>query len=323
MDTAMQLMEEPSLGIHLAAESVTREQLIRELLNAQEYITGADGKMIGHCSMTICNSELTVFLGYNNPRLLDDLTDWYDCKRRWIYRTVHQGEYPISAVWVNLLGATTPELLRTALPPVAIGGGLTSRIVFIYAGAKRRTIANPFISPAQYKLREDLLYDLEQIVRMSGEFSATDGYVQARTLWYEYNDAHPPFEDAIFAGYCDRRIATVTKLSIIISASRSDEMLITENDFARAITFLEDAERLMPMALTGAGQGKYADIMSRLMAEIIRTRECTLDTLMWRFRHDVTRWEMERLIASLEAMNFCVFITNTKKIIYNTEFDRR
>lgn len=323
MDPVMQFLEQPSLNIHLAAESVTREQLVRELLNSQEFATDLNGKMVGHCSMTICNSELTVFLGYNNPRLLDDLTDWYDCKRHWTYRTKHEGEYPIPAVWVNLLGATTPELLRTSLPPAAIGGGLTSRMMFVYAATKRRTIANPFTTPAEQTLEEDLFYDLEQIVRISGAYRTTNDYISLRKEWYEHNDAHPPFQDAIFAGYCDRRIATVSKLSIIMCASRTDELVIDEQDFLRAVAFIEDAEELMPMALTGAGQGKYADIMSRLMSEIATRKECTLDTLMWRFRHDVTHWEMERLLASLEAMKFCVFITNTRKILYNNEFSQR
>lgn len=320
MDPVMKFLEQPSLNIHLAAESVTREQLIRELLNSQEFTSSTDGKMIGHCSMTILNSELTVFLGYNNPRLLDDLTDWYDCKRRWTYRTKHEGEFPISAVWVNLFGATTPELIRTSLPPTAIGGGLTSRMLFIYAAAKRRTIPNPSLDPI---LEEDLLYDLEQIVRLSGEFTTTEECARTRHDWYMYNDAHQPFQDAIFSAYCDRRIATVTKLSIIMCAARTDDKLIEARDFLRAVEFLENAEELMPMALTGAGQGKYADIMSRLMADIAGSKECTLDTLMWRFRHDVTRWEMERLLASLEAMQFCVFITNTKKILYNNNFSQR
>jgi hypothetical protein len=323
MDPVMQFLEQPSLNIHLAAESVTREQLIRELLNSQEFTTGPDGKMVGHCSMTICNSELTVFLGYNNPRLLDDLTDWYDCKRRWTYRTKHEGEYPISAVWVNLLGATTPDLIRTSLPPTAIGGGLTSRMIFVYAGAKRRTIPNPFVTLAEQQLEEELLFDLEQVVHLTGEYTATNDYIAVRDEWYIHNDENPPFQDALFAGYCDRRIATVSKLSLIMCAARSDDLIIDAQDFLRAVEFLENAEELMPMALTGAGQGKYADIMSRLMAEITSSKECSLDTLMWRFRHDVTRWEMERLLASLEAMQFCVFITNTKKILYNNDFSQR
>lgn len=323
LDYVMRFLEQPSLGIHLAAEAVTREQLIRELAKAQEFTTGSDGKMIGHSSMTICSGELTVFLGYNNPRLLDDLTDWYDCKRLWTYRTVHQGEYPISGVWVNLFAATTPDNLRTALPPNAIGGGLTSRIIFVYAGAKRRTIANPPYTEREQLLEEQLLFDLEEILRINGEYSATAEYAQLREEWYIQSDESPPFQDAILASYCDRRIATVTKLSIIMCASRTDTLLLEEQDFVRAVEFLEDAERLMPMALLGAGQGKYADVMSRLMAEISLRKETTLDKLMWKFRHDVSHWEMERMLASLEAMQFCVFITNTRKIMYNTEFSQR
>lgn len=323
MDPVMEFLEEPRLNIKLAAESITREQLINELMQSQEMITLHDGRITTHCSLTICNSELTVFLGYQNPQLITDLTDWYDCKRRWRYRTKHSGHSDSTNIWVNLLGATTTELLRMALPPVAIGGGLTSRMIFVYAGQKRATIPDPFVTNEDKILEEQLLDDLEQVLLLCGEYRPTVDYLEARTEWYMTNDSNPPFVDAIFAGYCDRRIATVSKLSIIMAASHTNNLVVTGDDFLRGVSFLEEAEQLMPMALSGIGQGKHADIISRLMTEVAALKECTLDTLMWKFRNDVTHWEMERLIASLEAMKFCTYITNTHKIMYNNDFHRR
>ena len=323
MDIVMKFLEEPRLNIKLAAESLTREQLIKELIDSQEIITMPDGKIATHSSLTICNSELTVFLGYQNTQLIGDLTDWYDCKRHWRYRTKNSGHFDNTNIWVNLLGATTTELLRMALPPVAIGGGLTSRMIFVYAAQKRATIPDPFVTPNDEIIEENLLDDLEQIVTLCGEYRPTVDYIEARTEWYMINDANPPFQDAIFAGYCDRRIATVSKLSIIMAASHSNELVVTADDFLRGVAFIEEAEQLMPMALSGIGQGKHADIMARLMAEVALLKECTLDTLMWKFRNDVTHWEMERLIASLEVMKYCVYVSNTHRIMYNEDFHRR
>lgn len=323
MGPIMRFLEEPRLNIKLAAESLTREQLIKELVEAQEIVTMPDGKITTHASLTICNSELTVFLGYQNIQLMADLTDWYDCKRRWRYRTKNSGHWDSTNIWVNMLGATTTELLRMSLPAVAIGGGLTSRMLFIYAGKKKATIPDPFITQDDMKRKEDLLDDLEQIITMCGEYRPTIDYIEARTEWYMTNDGNPPFQDAIFARYCDRRIATASKLSIIMAASHTNNLVVTGDDFMRGIALIEEAEQFMPMALSGIGTGKHADVMARLMIEVAIEKECTLDTLMWKFRSDVTHWEMERLIQSLEAMNYCVYVSNTHRIIYNTDFNRK
>lgn len=323
MDPVMSFLEEPRLNIKLAAEAITREQLIRELVQSQEIITTIDGRMTTHCSLTICNSELTVFLGYQNPQLITDLTDWYDCKRRWRYRTKNAGHSDSTNIWVNLIGATTTELLRMALPPVAIGGGLTSRMLFVYAARKRATIPDPFVTQADEVLEENLLDDLEQVTTICGEYRPTTDYIEARTEWYMLNDSNPPFQDAIFAGYCTRRIATVSKLSIIMAASHTNSLVVTGNDFMRGVSLLEEIEQYMPMALSGIGQGKHADVMARLMTEIAILKECTMDTLMWKFRNDITHWEMERLIVSLESMKFCMYITNTHKVLYNNDFHKK
>lgn len=323
MEPVMSFLDEPRLNIKIAAESITREQLIRELMKSQEMVTTNDGKLVSHCSLTICNSELSVFLGYQNPQLIDDLVDWYDCKRRWSYRTKNAGEYELAGVWVNLLGATTPDVIRSCLPQTAIGGGLTSRMIFIYAANKRRPISNPLVTKEDIILEENLLHDLEQITLLCGDYVPTQDWIDVRDEWYMLNDANPPFDDVIFAKYCERRIATVSKLSIIMAASHSDRLVVTGEDFLRGVTFLEEAEELMPMALSGIGSGRHADVLARLMAEISVVKECKLDTLMWKFRNDLTHWEMERLIGSLEAMKFCMYISNTRKIIYNEEFKGR
>ncbi|GAG17670.1 unnamed protein product, partial [marine sediment metagenome] len=90
MDQARYFLDE--LGIKLAAEAITREALIRELKNSSaDDIDHETGKATHHSSLTIWAQELAVFLGYYNHQLLSDLTDWYDCKSKWTYRTKTMG----------------------------------------------------------------------------------------------------------------------------------------------------------------------------------------------------------------------------------------
>lgn len=321
MSPIMEFLDDPILNIKIAAEAVTREQLIRDLAEAQDILITPEGKTIQHCSLTICNSEITVLFGYKNNQLIMDLTDWFDCKRRWTYRTKNAGTDTVNGVWVNILGATTPTLIRSAFPPEAIGGGLSSRIIFIYAAHKRKTVVDTSYTSREIALLEMLKNDLVDIVSMSGEFEQTPGFKKIWKEWYDYNDEHHPFEDEILSGYCDRRPAMILKLSMVMSASRSNDMIVDECDILRAIEFLTEAEIDMPLALSGVGKGDHADVLARMMAEISFNPDCTIGHLAWRFRNDVTKWELDRLLSTLEAMKFCVVVTNTGKIIYNKEFD--
>ena len=110
MRPALELLQE--LGIKMASEAITREALIRELKQANANQPDLKtGTMHLHASLTIFSPELTVFLGYQNKQLMSDLTDWYDCRDRWTYRTKGAGVDEIIGVWINLFGGTTPELI--------------------------------------------------------------------------------------------------------------------------------------------------------------------------------------------------------------------
>jgi len=51
------------IGLNVAADSVTRERLIRDLRESNFASVDSEGKHIMHSSLTIVNEELTVFLG--------------------------------------------------------------------------------------------------------------------------------------------------------------------------------------------------------------------------------------------------------------------
>jgi len=120
----------------LSSEAITREALIQELNKSEDLSRVADG-VAPHSSLTIYASELTVFLGYQNTQLIMDLTDWYDCEDEWKYTLKTKPSNNIQGVWVNLLGATTPQQLRASLPDDAIGGGLSSRTIFVFEVEER------------------------------------------------------------------------------------------------------------------------------------------------------------------------------------------
>ena len=76
-------------------------------------------------------------------------------------------------MWANLLGATTPHAINAYLPLEAIGGGVTSRIVFVYADGKKKIVIMPSYDE---DLKKALLQDLKEIHALVGSFGYTDGY---------------------------------------------------------------------------------------------------------------------------------------------------
>jgi len=292
------------MGIKLAAESITREALIRELKQSNDtQVNVTTGDMFLHASLTIYSQELTVFLGYNNQALMADLTDWYDCRDTWTYRTKNMGTDEITGVWVNLIGATTPDLLQTTLPRDAIGGGLTSRMIFVFEQKKWRTVATPFLSKEERELRTLLVKDLERISMMAGEFKVTEGFIDRYVPWYmAYSEGPPPFDDYRFSGYFERRPTHLLKLCMICCASRTDKMEMTEADFDNALRILELTEQKMPYTFSGVGKSTTADVMQRVIGVLKVKKIMTFSALMSQFYQDVDKLMLEKLIDTLILM---------------------
>lgn len=296
----LDLVEE--LQISIAAEATTREALIQFLNSTRKSDPDPHtGELDTHSSLTILSPELTVFLGYQNHQLMSDLTDWYDCRSKWSYRTKTSTSDDIYGVWVNLLGATTPELIRTTLPLDAVGGGLTSRIIFVFEENKGRICPAPFITPEQEKMWKMITQDLERIHTIKGVFQVHPDFIPLWTDWYTTKAQQPPFEDPRFGGYSERRPNHVMKLSMILSAARRDTKVVMPEDFEDALTLLERTEKKMPRVFSGMGQLDYAATLSDVMIDIATKGKTTKKHLLSKFYRDVDEWRMDKILSSLEA----------------------
>ena len=314
MGPALKMLEE--INVKLAAEAITREALIRTLAESADSTPGDDGTLDNHCSLTVWSPELTVFLGHQNFQLMSDLTDWYDCRSSWTYRTKNQGTDIIKGVWVNLLGATTPDLIRSALPMDAIGGGLTSRMIFVYEPRRGKIVPTPFLSNEDKALRVQLMNDLADIRMMKGMFKVTKDFVELWIDWYSAQEDNPPFKDNRFDGYIERRPNHVMKLAMICSASRTDSMVISDKDLTRAINILTETEKKMPFTFSGMGRSNASDIVASIMSEIASRGEkgIPLKELMQLYYRDADGMLMDKILSQLTLMGFATRVARTDGI---------
>lgn len=315
MAIGLQMLEE--LGVRLAAESITREALCRELAESEISVTYPENERVEfHSSLTIFSPELTVFLGHNNFQLMSDLTDWYDCRTRWIYRTKNMGTDEIIGVWVNLIGATTPSLIQTALPMDAIGGGLTSRMIFVFEDNKKKIVPVPLFTPQEKVLRAKLIQDLEQIRLLQGNFKVTKAFVKEWVDWYHAQEHNPPFDDPRFMGYVERRPNHVMKLCQILNASRTSSMMIDVQDLDRATEFLHITEKKMTYAFSGVGRLEYADLISDVMEYLYKRKQVTIAELMTRYATEVDPKLLSSIVESLVIRKIAqVGFVNEEKVI--------
>jgi len=311
-------------GVSVAPEAGTRESMILAMKRASTNYEDPETKQVkAHCSLTAFSEELSVFLGQNDIKLLANLTDWYDSKDTWSYETVGRGRDSLEGLCFNLLGATAPEWIQSMLPYEAIGGGFTSRVIFIVEENKGKTVAKHQLTVNELELGQSLLRDLERISQLNGQFFFSKSGEDAYVAWYTEQDrllnlGQPAVEDSRFSAYCERRATHLRKLMMIVSASRSDSLVIEQEDFERAVALLLKAERKMGWTFGGLGKAKNSDSQQKIMDYILKVGVTTRSAILTKFYRDVDAVTLDDIEMTMTGMKFCTVRVdlNSREKIY-------
>ena len=289
-------------AIRLSAQATSLQALIRRMkdinLSDVEIETGLTQH---HASITIFSNEFTVFLGYHNRELIASLCDWYDCHNKWSYETIKRDREEIVGVWVNILAGTTPDNIQSSLPIEAIGGGLTSRIIFVVESKPAKLVVFPSVSEREIELQQYLVRDLEQMTLMSGSFRFTESAIAFYKEWCYMAGDNPPFYDPKFDGYCGRRRNHLLSLSMVCSASRGNDMRLTLDDLVRAAELLHEVEINMGTVFKGIGKSDIASLIHD--ANVFIVNSATPEIPLWqfarRFEGDMDKGTMDRVLQTL------------------------
>lgn len=306
--------------IDLAPEYITRAALIQAIEGAAvtTFMPNKDKKgkevFLNHCSLTIFSEELAVFLGDKSPDMVMTLTDLFDCPSLWKYQTKNSGSNTITNAWLNLLGAITPTLLQSVLNSDAVGGGLTSRMVFVVEQGKAKKVALPFLTQNQIMLQDRLGKDLQHIAQMAGKFLMDEEAICTYANWYDHSKPIHPDVTAL-EGYNERKALHLLKLSMILSACRSDKMVITAEDINQALDYLAYVERSMARAYHGYGHGANAQALSSLMTYLTLAHRATRRQLLVKFKFDMDPQTLDAMLQTLVEMNM-VKITHDRGATY-------
>jgi len=296
-------------GITVVPESSSgRQAMILAMKRASKnFEDPIDGKIKFHCSVTAFSEELSVFLGQGDIAYLSNLTDWYDSKDDWEYETVGRGKDSLQGLCLNLCGGTAPDWIQSMIPHEALGGGFTSRVIFVVEEKKRKIVPEYLVDDATRELGGKLLRDLERIGNLSGEMTFSQEGKDAYTSWYIDQDTklsagNPAVPDLRFAGYCERRATHLRKLMIICSASRSDDLKLTKEDFNRAKGLLESVEANMGRTFGGLGKARASDETETVMQFIQSIGTTTRKAVLQRFYRDIDPMTLVGVETTLQQM---------------------
>lgn len=278
-------------GIVISADQITKEALLQDLETSAMDEPMPDGEIFRHSSLSIISKEFESFIGQkkDNTKMIVFLTDMFDCSEMPVkYRTKNSGSNVIPSVFVNLLAATTPESLASCLPATAVGGGLTSRILFIWANDKKCKSPKPSMTKAEEILQTHLIEDLYQISKMAGNYSMSkEADVKWQDWYMNYDDKSSSriCLDKSFAGWYSRKPMYILKMAINRAASESNDLIIEWRHIIKAISDIESVEYNMGLVFRAIGKSDIASEVDTIMQLIIEHKvisEKKLLALTWR-----------------------------------------
>jgi len=285
-----------------SADQITKEALLQDLEAAKQEEPMPNGETLVHSSMSIISKELESFIGQkkDNTKMIVFLTDMFDCAEMPTkYRTKNSGSSIVPSIFVNLLGATTPESLASCLPATAVGGGLTSRVLFIWANDKKCKSPKPSMTDEELVLKEKLLRDLYKISRIAGDYvmskEADDNWYNWY-MQYEEKDKGRICLDKSFAGWYARKPMYILKMAINRAASEYDKLVIEWRHILLAISDIESVEHDMGLVFRAIGKSEVASEVDTIMQLIFDYKVISHQKLMALTWRDIDSFKMENVI---------------------------
>lgn len=279
-------------GIHFGPDIVTWPALVDCFVESTESFLFNDAHNI-MSSITLESSELGNLLDPADRKMVDLLVHLWDGKQgAFDKHTRGSGRDRIENPWINIIACTTPAWVAGNFPEYMIGGGLCSRVVFVYGEEKRQLLAYPKIEMSlegkfnKETKREKLIEDLISISEMIGEFELTkEGYHWGKN-WYENHFKNKPvhLDDERFGGYMARKQSHLHKLAMILAVATSNELVLTKDHLQLADTMVGDLEKDMLKVFSKIGKSNVSVYTDRLI-DYVRKNTKLPYTEIYRYIH--------------------------------------
>lgn len=235
---------------HVAPVSMTGSAMVDTLASSKRTIIRLPEGPLEYNSMYITADELRAFMHKYDEEAIGIMSAFYDPDEYGQRRRGNDLKIKIKSPQLNILCGTQPSSLLTFLPDSAWEQGFTSRVIMIFSD--ERIIGDDF-ADHDSTLSPNLIHDLRGMGNLMGKFEVTEEYRRAITLWRQQGEPPLPTHPKLIH-YGTRRRVHLYKLSMISALDRSNTLLLTRDDFNRALGWMVEAELAMPdIFKAGAG----------------------------------------------------------------------
>jgi hypothetical protein len=246
-------------GITFGPEAVTWQALVESFENSTETFQ-LNGAYHIQSAITIESSEFGNLVDPSNREQIDFLVSLWDSKVG-VFQKVTKGSgcNSVENPYINLIACTTPAWIAGNFPEYVIGGGFTSRCLFVYADEKEKFVAYPSLHmPKEMaEIQIALIQDLERIAtQLIGPYAITQDGVAYGEEWYQLHWKNKPDEldDDRFSGYLARKQTHIHKTAMCIAAATHDNLVISRQDLEAANLAVSELERDMVKVFARIGR---------------------------------------------------------------------
>jgi hypothetical protein len=257
--------------VHMAPTSVSKASLADAMGDAvRTIVRPGDLKPItAFNSLYVSAEELGNFLSVYENDFMSALNSMYDCA---LYRERKRSlktELVIENPQLNILAGTTPGWLASNFPQYAWQEGFASRLMLVYSEESK--MIDPWAEDeTDLVLEAALEEDLSSIHNMFGIMKFDDEVMSLYKEWL-FKGQKPVPDHPKLEHYRTRRPAHLFKLCMCMSAQRTDDRIISVDDYNQAMELLLEIELSMPTIFREMNSGGDRDVIDEAFAFIEST----------------------------------------------------
>lgn len=265
-------------GIKFGPDVVTWPALVSAFADSTEGFE-YQGEIHAMSAMTLESSEFGNLLNPQDKEMVDLLVSLWDGKQGSFEKhTKHSGKDSVENPWINLIACTTPAWIAGNFPEYMIGGGFTSRTIFVYADQKAKYVAYPGlrVPPNLDEIAAKLVEDLTQISQLTGEYQLSPAAIRWGEEWYQrhYSVRAANLDPERFGGYIARKQTHVHKLAMILAAAQSDDLTINPEHLQIAHDMITDLEPDMQFVFSKIGRTDTSLYAEKLITYVHSRGKC-------------------------------------------------
>lgn len=291
-----------TIDINVAVDSQSRRNLTKELDRISR--TGSyilNGEQVPQAAMAIVSLELSSLLAIDPKGMLEVLTDLYDSQDDWVYGTFGQGKDTLKNVCVCCFIGTTPIYISQNLPQEALYGGWASRTAVIAGSKKYKRVPVPPQPPTE--IYDALIHDLGIISKLVGEFKWGVGAEEHFKKWYNGLDSkYKEVKDERLHSFLERIHVMVLKTAMALHVAYSNKLVVTVEDVAKSIHFLEDVLGSASDAFGGMGRSKSSVEVEAVLRQLAMHKVLTFRQLLRLNHRNVSKKELYDVMETVVGM---------------------